>query len=308
MPMRRFGFIVVFLFLMQMILSIGVSLHKPTPHTQYAFSSEPIDVVIPCCKKDQVTLNYAIEGIRKYGNNIRRIIVVSKEKLTDQAEWFNENLFPFSFNDLAHELCIDLEKDNAFLEKHPGRKKWVSTHPSYLGWVFQQLIKFYSVYVIPGISSNVLVLDSDTIFLKPITFTNSLGATNFNVGTEYHKKYFQHARRLLPHFKKLYPKYSGICHFMLLQKPVLDHLFTTIQRNHHLEFWKAFCQAVPKKNLMYPCASEYEIYFNFALAHSDQFSITPLYWKNSHYLQKRLRYQQAGYNYVSFHAYLSEEK
>ena len=54
-----------------------------------------IDVVIPAHKKDLATLEYAIDGIRKNIADVRRIIVVSKEKYTDKAEWFDEALYPF---------------------------------------------------------------------------------------------------------------------------------------------------------------------------------------------------------------------
>lgn len=54
-----------------------------------------IDVVIPAHEKDIRTLDMAIEGIRTYGKNIRRILVVSAKQLTVNAEWFDEAHFPF---------------------------------------------------------------------------------------------------------------------------------------------------------------------------------------------------------------------
>ena len=77
---------------------------NPNNKTTYTFSQEAIDVVIPCCAKDRETLNLCIEGIRKFGKNIRRVIVVSNEPLTELAEWFDEKKFPFSKNDIAKEI------------------------------------------------------------------------------------------------------------------------------------------------------------------------------------------------------------
>ena len=56
-----------------------------------------IDVVIPAHKKDVDTLELCIESIRKNVKNVRRVIVVSKEKLTEKAEFYCEEDFPFSF-------------------------------------------------------------------------------------------------------------------------------------------------------------------------------------------------------------------
>ena len=55
-----------------------------------------IDAVIPAHKKDIDTLDLCIDGIRQNVKDIRRIIVVSKDKLTDNAEFYPESNFSFS--------------------------------------------------------------------------------------------------------------------------------------------------------------------------------------------------------------------
>ena len=258
----------------------------------YKFSNDPIDVVIPCHEKDAPILKHVINGIKKNLVNIRRVIVVSKKKLTDNAEWFSEDKFPFSFFDLAFEIFQD--------------KKYVKTYLSKktrMGWLFQQLIKLYCIYVIPNISSNVLVLDADTIFYKPINFINNInGAAFFNVGTEYHIPYFKHAKKLIPNFEKIYLDYSGISHCMLFQKPVIDHLFQTVENFHKTTFWKAFCRCIDKKKIKGSFSSEYEIYFNFALGNSSQFKTKILKWKNS-FSENFIPNINEQYNYVSYHNY-----
>jgi len=66
-----------------------------------SIASFAIDAVIPAHPKDLETLEYCIKGIKKNVKNIRRIIVVSKSKLTDNAEWFDEALYPFSYPEVA---------------------------------------------------------------------------------------------------------------------------------------------------------------------------------------------------------------
>ena len=87
--------------------------------------------------KDAIILEYCIQGIQKYCKNIDRIIVVSPEKLTDKAEWFNESLFPFTKYDVA-----------CFLTKSEEEKKEYLLHKnSRCGWFFQQMLKMYEYAV-----------------------------------------------------------------------------------------------------------------------------------------------------------------
>ena len=156
-----------------------------------------IDVVIPCTDKDLQTLPLCIDGIRKNGKGVRRIIVISDKKLTDKAEWFDEKNFEFSKFDVAYEIFQNKEKAFAYINHKNSR----------IGWLYQQLLKLYAPLTIPNISSNVLILDSDTIFLKPYFFDNE-GRVLYNLGSicEYNGEYFEHMKRLLPTLRRVYPK------------------------------------------------------------------------------------------------------
>jgi hypothetical protein len=105
------------------------------------------DVVIPVHERDKPILEHCINGVRKNLIGVRRIITVSKEKYTQNAEWIDEAIFPFSYD------LVKSYRDNK------------ST-----GWFFQQLLKMYSPIVIPDILPNE-ALDADKdpfykIFLK----------------------------------------------------------------------------------------------------------------------------------------------
>ncbi len=261
--------------------------------TSFPFSDEPIDVVIPSVEKDLATLELCIDGIKKNGVNIRRVIVVSKKKLTNKAEWYSEENYPFSFQDIAEALA----------NGHPQIQKTLLQKNSRTGWYYQQLLKLYAPLVIPNISSNVLILDSDTIFLNPVAFLNEEHGGMYNTGTEYHSPYFQHAALLLPGFYKLFPTYSGICHHMLFQRPVIEDLFSTVESLHSVAFWKIFCSLVETKHLFYSGASEYEIYFNYAFSRSNQISIRQLRWLNITQLSRVPFFKHKGLDYVSIHSY-----
>lgn len=280
-------------FLLIFVFSASVVNGFSTSST-YAFYNEPIDVVIPSTDKDIDTLNMCIEGIRKNCAQVRRIIVVSAKHLSNKAEWINEASFPFKKADISwHLLKGNGEAAKQFLEKPQSR----------VGWYYQQLLKFYAPYVISGISSNVLILDSDTIFLRPITFIDGSNAGLYNTGTEYHTPYFEHAKRFLPGMVRLYKDHSGICHHMLFQRAVLDDLFASVEEYHHMPFWQAFCRCVDNKELPGSGASEYEIYFNFVFSKTNQVHIRSLKWANINQLDLIKEYKTKGYDYVSCHAW-----
>jgi hypothetical protein len=263
---------------------------EPFKKVDYRFSKEPVDVVIPCAPKDLVTLEKCIEGIKKNGKQIRRVIVLSKEPMTANAEWFSEDLFPFSKRDIALELYHgDVSAAEEFLSSPHTR----------IGWIFQQLLKLYTPFVIPNISSNVLILDSDVIFLKPVRFMSKEGEPYFIPGTEYYAPYFEHAARLLPGLKRVYPKHSGIAHHMLFQKPVLEDLFRMIQEKHKMDPWRAICRCVDPNHIYLSCMSEYEIYFNFIQLRSDAVTINSVKWTEIPSLHVLNHYERAGYTYVA---------
>jgi len=277
------------------LLLLCFSLHalpqkSEIPKITYTFSSEPIDVVIPCVRKDLLTLEKCIEGIRKNGKNIRRVIVLSKEPLTSSAEWFDENTFSFTRHDLAVEIFHgDVQQAEEFIASPNTR----------ISWIYQQLLKFYVPFTIPDISSNVLILDADVIFLNPVEFTNSTGGPYFIPAREYIVPYFQHAAKLLPGLRRVYAQHSGIAHHMLFQRPILEDLFQLITTQHQTEPWRAICRCIDINELYRSCMSEYEIYFNFVTLRTDQGVLHPLKWDQVHTLHNLAHYQRMGYAYVA---------
>ena len=248
--------------------------------------------MIPSAPKDLPTLEYCIEGIRKNGKNIRRIIVLSKERMTHSAEWFSEEWFPFSKKEIALEIYAgrgDEEAAEEFL-KAPNTR---------IGWIFQQLLKFYTPFVIPDLSSNVLILDSDVIFLHPVDFITSSGEPYFIPAKEYFVSYFEHAARLLPPLHRVHAGRSGVSHHMLFQKPVLEDLFQLIKEKHKMEPWKAICRCIDLKSIYYSCMSEYEIYFNFIQLRSDQVHFHFAKWVEIPSLQMIFHYKRMDYLFIA---------
>ena len=59
------------------------------------------DIIIPTTDKDLKTLETCILQCKK-NLNFNRIIIISKKKYTDLAEWFPESNYPFNFNSIQN--------------------------------------------------------------------------------------------------------------------------------------------------------------------------------------------------------------
>ena len=153
----------------------------------------------------------------------------------------DENIFPFNINNLIQKFGNNNRN----------------------GWYLQQLLKFYSGSVIPGILENYLIIDSDTHFLKPTSFMDNDGKYIYTTGSEYHKPYFNHMNKLHPSLKKTHPC-SGIVHHMIVNNNHLNSLMNMVETNHNGKpFWEIFINMVDPIDFPHSGASEYEIYFNY---------------------------------------------
>jgi len=234
------------------------------------------DIVIPTTKKDLPTLEECIKGCKKHIKNFRNIIVISDKKYTDNAIWFNEDNYQFS-------------KEN--IKSIIGEEHWR------FGWYYQQLLKLYALFTIPDITENILILDSDTIFLKNIDFFHDKKPC-YNYGSAHHKPYFKHMKKLSHDLSRQEKKKSGICHHMIFQSHVLRELFYKIETKHKKDFWRIFMEHVDVQEKS--GASEYEIYFNYILKfHSNNIKIRRLEWENSGEINTI-----KDLHYVSKHSYL----
>lgn len=262
--------------------------------SSFQLLDDPVDVVIVSHPKDKETIELCIDGIKENCSQVRRVIVVSSEPLTEKAEWFDERQYPFSKEDVS----LKIGKDN------PIQAKEFFEHDHPVGWYYQQLLKLYAMFVIPDISSNVLVIDADTVFMNPVDFLNHSYGGLFCTSDEPAKqKYIDHAKRLLPSYRRIYPHVYSVCHHMLFQRAILERLFNTVEKIHGTPFWTAFCWCV---DLEEGGASEYELYYNFSLSRTLQVALRKLKWTNSSIIENMSQFKSEGYHFVSFHTYMRD--
>lgn len=169
------------------------------------------------------------------------------------------------------------------------------------GWYLQQLIKLYAWKYIDGITDYYLVLDADTLFLKPTTFFID-NIPLYNVTSrQNHIPYFVHMEKLHPTFKKQ-ENFSAVTNHMIFNKDVLCEIMSMVENYHSngLQFWEYFLMFVEKEHILHAGASEYEIYFNFIYL-----------YKKGEFLLRHLNYAECGgipsnhiFDYVSCHHYM----
>ncbi len=249
------------------------------------------DVVIPVHKKDLAVLEYCIEAAKKKLVGVRNIYIISREKYTNNANWIDEASFPFS---------LDLVKS------YVGGAS---------GWYFQQLLKMYSPLVIPGISENVLILDSDTVFFRKVKMFDDCGRPFYNISKDtkvcrrpFDQRVAVHIEKLLPDLavKNLPAEFqdlSGISHNMVFNREVIKELFKKIEDFDGTgdPFYKIFLKHSDNSH----SASEYQIYFCFLLIyHRDAVRFRRLNYKNTADINIKKYRRRFKYHYCSFHSYL----
>jgi len=238
------------------------------------------DIVIPVGPNDlkqiKLQLEYTKKNIIGY-RNIFIITAIPNIKL-DGVEIIDDNIFPFNLNNVA--------------EYHPKNSR--------NGWYLQQLLKLYAGFVIPNILDKYLVVDADTIFLKPTKFIENNKST-YCYGSEYNYPYFEHMSNLHETFNKVSNK-SGICHHMMFETKYVKEIIDLVETKHNKEFWKIFL-IFSATNYKLSGASEYEIYFNYMLMyHPDSIIIRDLNWKNVDSLED-LKNNKNNFDYISYHWY-----
>ena len=224
-------------------------------------SDIPIEVCLVTVQKDFETLKLCLESIRKFVMHpITKISIVSK-KSELITEFCNSN--DCLFIDEISVLGYGFEKFH-----HIGEEKLIGRE----GWFYQQLLKF-------GFAKNCqqehyLVVDTDTIFLKPRIFKFG-DITIFDTSDEWHIPYRKAYKKLIglePTAKK-----SFVAHCMLFEKKVLNELKSYIEEIHKIQWDDAIIKTAEYTHKSF--FSEYETYGNFFL-HFYRNRAKLVYWFN----------------------------
>lgn len=224
-----------------------------------ASSKLKIDIVIPSIEKDLKTLPHVIDFARaNVLHPIGNIYVVSpdSEKIRQVC---------------SEKGCIFVYEDTLL----PIRKSDIDYRVGTLnlaGWMYQQFLKLSGDLFCS--QENYLVLDSDTLLVKPQVFERD-GKYIFNFSDEYHKPYFDVYERLLG-----YPApcpVSLTSHHILVNVHKLRQLKADLEARNGLAWYDAIMNAIDKSE---PSGhSDYDTYGQYVLR-SMKDSVYLEYWHN----------------------------
>lgn len=254
-----------------------------------------LDVVYVTKKEHLHTLVVSINSILRF-EFVDKIFVISKRS--------NEK-FIRSLNN-SKILFIDENRvlpDMTFQQLANVKRPFF---PKISGWYFQQFLKL-GVSRIDHLSSNYLVVDADTVFLKePQLFTED-GKFIFVKATEYHKPYFDNYELLMKEDPKR--AFSFISQYMIFNKVLLADMFKRIEGNFPNERSWNWAIINNLQGVSAQLFSEYETYGNFVknnFADRVCFVSHPWLRNGSERLQtmfpsfEKVESLKDEYNYVSF--------
>jgi len=248
-----------------------------------------IDIVIPVARKDLDVLNVMLESLRFIKNNIGQIFIISDKNNYDLIS--SCKIRNVKFIDEIELLGFSKEIINY---KVNGIDR--------SGWLFQQLLKLSSDKVVS--TEYFLVLDSDTVFIKPIVFLDIYGNTLFFQSDEYHLPYFEAIKKLIPRLEPY--GVSFVSHGMLFKKEILQKMKEEIGINSGKKWYEAIIELTNNNNNP-SCFSEYELYANYYINNSNKYKLYPLLnislpRRDLYNLDKYTHYS-TQYTSLSFHSY-----
>lgn len=179
-----------------------------------------IDAVLAVATKDLRSASLAISACLKNSSNpVRRVLVIVNDSDIQIAESLlsDEKVKVTSEGDFLPDELLTLIEEN-----HPVDRK---------GWVTQQVIGIFAA--LNSDAAGVLVLDADTVFLRPITFLNDHGIQLLQFSHEYVTQYEDHATRVWG--KRIrHMKLSYVTHYQLMQPEIIRAMFPSVE---HLKKW-----------------------------------------------------------------------
>jgi len=166
-----------------------------------------VNVAIPCHIKDYKNLNLVIQGIqRNVINPIDKIqIFVPENQLNQFKQKFPNQII------LSERKIINSELRNFIDTNIPEIRK---------GWITQQLVK-----ILIGLQSDkvaTLIVDSDTVLLKPRIWLDSQGKQSISMSCEYHSAY---KVQQFNFFKSRSSAFSFVTHHQLMKKDSLQRIY-----------------------------------------------------------------------------------
>ena len=238
---------------------------RPVESTLAVEDLPEIEVIFVSKLEDIQILGLAVKSIVKNSvNPISRIVIaVPETQCKPTSDYFinlaNEKLVEVvSENELVTEAIVQLIR-----EKSPER----------FGWILQQVL--VASFVLTTKSENVLIVDSDTLLIRPQVWVDKFKTQILMPTFELHLPYYN----FFQHFSSKYPapKISFVSHHMLVQTSIFREVYQVFNGDVYTALEQAFSFADLSDNS--PFDLKYEIYAQY-LINNYKNQVSLIKWAN----------------------------
>lgn len=246
-----------------------------------------IDFVIPCHPKDFPSLKLSVNGIKKNISAANRIFVITeKDPQIDGVIHVPEEIYyPHITKEKIHQIWESKNPRLAYRAK----------------WVYQQFVKLLSAKLIPELTDSFVVVDSDTIFVRDVSF--DINKFYYCRAEEYHLPYLKPTKILLGIEDTI--GFSSISHHMIFNKEKINEMISMIESRFDS---KPFIECV--LNILdydeASCMSEWDLYANYMiLNHPEMSEQRQLVWEDISFIpvESHLEEFKESCDFVCCHAY-----
>jgi hypothetical protein len=223
----------------------------------------PIDVVVPCGPND-LSMLADVTGRVQAGstNRIANTIAIVPPKSMEEAK----RVVPSGVQVV----------DETDLLGHRLVENVGAAFPARRNWVLQQLVKV--AFVLQSDARGVLVLDADTLLLKPRVWLDEKGTQALTPTFEWHSDYYEFLSKL-SQGQWPNPSYSFVPHHMLMQPMEFRRTLTSLQMGTIDDLVAALGRETDYANQSM-FSIEYELYAQGLMANSPQ-SVALAKWCNT---------------------------
>ena len=208
------------------------------------------DFWLVCHSKDSTTAMLTIESIRLFSlNPIRQIFIVGDER--DRPEWISHEInYIFEGELLSTSVALEILQDIP-----------------YKGWILQQILKYSAVEY----SERFVIIDCDTVLLKPHLFFTNLG-TVLRLSYEHSPHYRKFEQSLNINGGKYF---SFTCHMMPYKSDLLRELLDSIEEITGQNWVEYLCQYARKNGMV---INEQDLYARYIIQSNEEVIFLP--WLN----------------------------
>ena len=245
-----------------------------------------IDFVIPCHPKDFPSLQLCVDGIRNI-SCANKVFVISYED-----------------PDIEGIVHVDEKKFEKYISREKIHENLERYAPNLLirtKWIYQQFLKLYSGKVIENLTDSYVLVDSDTIFLRDISFDTE--KFYYCRAREYHEQYIHPIKKIFGIEETI--GFSTICHHMIFNKKLMDELHENVKSRFDSDsFFDSVLSILDYTQAS--CMSEWDIYSNYIiLNHPKKAENRQLFWEDIPFIptKNQLEVFKTKYDFVSCHAY-----